>query len=155
MTARLVTCLGALVVVWAAGCGGGGTNPNAPAKLSGKVTYKSAAVTGGIVTVHPSEGAAVYAIPISPDGSFSGFDLPAGDVAITIETESVNKKNIQYGAGKGGDKGKSSSPIPESAPTGAAEVYVKIPAKYADKKTSGLTMKLERGQNTKNFELVD
>lgn len=154
MTARLVPCSGLLVALaLSIGCGSSG-NPNAPAKLSGKVAYKSAPVTAGTVTIHPTDGSA-YPVPISPDGTYSGFDLPAGDVVITIETETANKKKVTYGAGQGGDKGKTFSPVPEGANAVAAGAYVKIPAKYADKASSGLTLKLERGQNKKDFDLTD
>ena len=153
MMARFVSgfCL-LSVSVWIAGCGSS-VNPNAPAKLSGKVTYKSAAVTAGTVTVNLSDGSS-YPVPISPDGSYSGFDLPVGDAVITVETESANKKKVQYGVGQGGDKGKTFSPVPEGVQTNAG-TYMAIPTKYADKTKSGINIKLERGNNKKDLELVD
>lgn len=36
-----------------------------------------------------------------------------------------------------------------------AKMYVKIPSKYSDKRTSGLRVEVTRGVNEKNFELTD
>jgi hypothetical protein len=147
-TGRLLLVL-PLFLVLASGCT---RNPGAPASLSGKVTYKGTAVTGGTVTVHTKDGAG-YSIPIKPDGTYSGTDLPAGDMVLTVETESVNKdkKTPVYGGRAGGQ---SMSPVPEGVKAGGGG-YVKIPAKYADKAKSGLTVTLSKGKQTKDLELTD
>ena len=84
-----------------------------------------------------------------------------------IETESANQgKPQQYGGGRAGGGapknlpegmqggGGGMSPMPAGANT-AQGTYIKIPAKYADKDKSGLTVSLNKGQNQKDFELTD
>jgi hypothetical protein len=51
-------------------------------------------------------------------------------------------------------KGAGASPPPEGA-GGAASVYVKIPAKYADKATSGLKVTLNKGKTQFDIPLTD
>ena len=155
----------AAAVVGLAGCKK--ENPNAPAKLSGKVTYNGNLVTGGTVTFHPKEGAP-FQVAIGADGTYRAVDIPVGEAAVSIETESINPnaKRPEYkGGGRGGlygkmspapaggGKGPSKSPTRDGAEAGGE--YVKIPAKYADPAKSGLSVKLERGEQTKNFELTD
>jgi hypothetical protein len=139
-----------LVLGIIAGCNKG--NPNAPASVSGKVTYKDKTLTAGMVTFFTPEGTP-YNCPIKADGTYSGTDMPAGDLTVTVETESANtsKKVPQYG---GKDRAGGASPAPQDRNTEAGE-YVKIPKKYGDKKTSSLTANLTKGKNTKNFELTD
>jgi hypothetical protein len=170
------TRLGGAVALFAAflllGCKQ--TNPNAPARVSGKVTYNGSPVTGGSVTFHFKEGGPIT-MGISEDGSYSGTDIPAGDAVVTVETESINpdKKHTTYGAvgGVGSGpaamygkrspvrkapegKGEKESPAPEGATT-ANLVYVKIPKKYSDPATSGLTVTLKPGNQTHNIALTD
>lgn len=143
-------------------------NPNAPANVTGKVTYKGSPVKGGNLTFHPS-GGGVYSFTIRPDGTYSATDMPDGEMAVTINTESLNpaKKEKQrvYGEGKGGDgkplpvpspdfiKSKLQKPPPDQPVT--QPEYVKIPAKYADKTKSGLTVTLSSGNQRRNFNLTD
>jgi hypothetical protein len=144
-------------------------NPNAPARLSGKVTHNGNLVTGGTITFHPKEGAP-FQVGIGADGTYRAVDVPIGEAAVSIETESINpnaKKQEYRGSGMAGMYGKagggaagapkgkvnSKSPAPEGA--SMAGEYVKIPAKYADPAKSGLSVKLERGEQKKDFELTD
>jgi hypothetical protein len=160
---RLILIL-PLLVALAAGCGKG--NPNAPASISGKVTYKSKPVTGGMITFHTND-AGINQVPIMPDGTYSYEGLPVGELKVSIDTEALNpdrKKGQQYGGAQGKNM---MSPGPEgvgkapAGPPGMTEgtlqgEYVKIPPKYRDKATSGLTVTLSKGQNTnKDFELTD
>ena len=68
------------------------SNPNAPAKVTGKVTYNGSAVTGGSVSFHYKDGGKVSA-PIGSDGTYSAIDIPTGDAMVTVETESINPEN--------------------------------------------------------------
>lgn len=149
-------------------------NSNYPVKVSGKVSYNGNTVGGGTVTFYTADGAPIQA-PISPDGTYVFPSLPEGTFGVTIESESVNpsQKKETYGGvaggggmtgkyGKGGGgaqaapKGKKAenSPVPEGAQTGDP-TYVKIPAKYKDKATSGLSVTLKKGDQTHNFDLTD
>ncbi len=164
------------------GCSKG--NPNAPATVTGKVTYNGAPVTGGMVVFHPKEGG-MYTAAISPEGTYSVSDLPIGDATVTVDTESINPnaKMPEYkggnsgpggGVGKamysqmmGGTKGSKGapggqshkaekmSPMPEGANKAGGGTYVKIPEKYKDPEKSGLTTTLKRGSQTYDIELKD
>jgi hypothetical protein len=144
---RFLVLILPLSLVLVAGCG---SNKSAPAKVSGKITYQNAPVTGGTIVFHGADGG-IYSCGILADGTYEGTDLPAGDLKVTIETESINpnRKMPAYG-GKAGTQ----SPKPEGATTGGG-TYVKIPPKYADKDQSGLTVTLAKGKQTKDFTLTD
>jgi hypothetical protein len=132
-------------------------NPNAPSTVSGKVTYKGAPVPGGDITFTPEKQGPPYSRPLGPDGSFSLTDVPAGKYDVTIETESINPDHKQPAYRKPGGGaaagGPPIGPIPAGANVPTAK-YVKIPAKYANVKTSGLTATI--GDNKpKEFDLTD
>jgi len=148
MHSRIWACLVTpLALLLAVGCGP--NNPNAPASFSGKVIYKNAPVRGGTVTFHTQKGAA-YNGAIDAEGNYVAREIPTGEMTVTIETESINpNKKIPEYAGK-----KMLGPIPKDATKGAG-VYVPIPKKYADKKKSGLVVKAEPGENSKDFVLTD
>jgi hypothetical protein len=144
-----------LVLAVLVNCGCKPGNPNAPASVSGKVTYKNEPVTAGMVYFHTSEGA-VYTCIIKPDGTYAGSDMPAGELTVTVETEMANPdvKAPTYGGGGQGQAQPAGPPRPKEA-GGGSGAYVKIPAKYKDKKTSGLKETLSKGKNTKNIDLTD
>jgi len=149
-------------------------NPNAPAKVSGKVTYNGSPVTGGSVVFHYKEGGQ-FSAPIASDGTFVAADIPVGEAVVTVETESINPDNKKGdyasppGAGMmAGKYGKAAPPKPSSggpgrgakmspAPDGSGSntVYMKIPGKYSDKTKSGLSVTLKEGKQVNNFELTD
>ena len=140
-----------------AGCGAA-VNPNAPATVSGKVTYKGTLLTAGNLAFHT--GDSMYPASIGSDGAYLGRDFPIGEMTVTVETESLNPaaKAAQPYPGQS-QAGKDKTDImmrPRPAEVKAVEAgYVKIPAKYADKSKSGLTVKLTAGKQTKDFELTD
>jgi len=158
MTYWRLSLLAPLFFVLVLGCNKG--NPNAPASVKGKVKYKDNLVTAGTVTFHPSEGGAFFHCIIKPDGTYSQTDLTTGDMVVTIETDSANKdrKMPIYGGGRGkpgqGQPQQLQSPVPERAQQGGGE-YVTIPKKYAKKELSNLTRKVEKGENTFDFDLTD
>lgn len=147
---RFASVFGMLGLTVLLGCSGG--NPNAPANFSGKVTYKGQPVGGGTLKLEkdgPIEGSK-GSINLNPDGSFNGTDLPEGDYAVTIETDSAkNNPPANYRGKK-----MTSSPVPQSANVVKA-TYTEIPKKYSKKETSGLKATLKRGKNEQNFDLTD
>jgi len=145
--ARLVLLVPVFLVL-VSGCQKG--NPNALAKLSGKVTYKGAPVTGGNLMLTAKKGGAINSIIISPDGTYSLTDLPEGEMTVTIETESIKES----GAEEYGGKKMPTSPQPKGANIVKGK-YVKIPDKYNNINTSGLSVTLTAGDNTKDFDLTD
>jgi hypothetical protein len=126
-----------------------------PSRVSGKVTKNGSPVKGGTMAFHAKEGG-VYRTAIRPDGTYSITDLPAGQMDVTIETESVKpSKKATYGKAKA-----SKNPIiskgPEGqAPQGEPAEYVPIPLKYGAKATSGLNVTLSAGEQEHNFELTE
>lgn len=152
----LLLPVGLLLVL---GCG---EKKGTVARLSGTVKYKGTPVTAGMITfAAKGEGgdpSGSYPVPITSDGTYSASQLPAGELVVAIETESANPKNRrsfdQYGGGKGKEMMKR-SPAPEGVGSGPKGTYVKIPDKYKDPKTSGLTVTVTSGKNTKDFDLTD
>jgi hypothetical protein len=159
--------LSALVL---AGCQEG--NPNAPAKVTGRVTYNGSPVTGGSISFHYKDGAITTAA-IDGSGNYSAADIQPGEVAVTVETESINpeKPTTEYrGTSAGGmsskygksapggkmlPKGQGMSNSPAPGGTTSVLTYVKIPKKYADPTSSGLTYTIEKGTHSKDFALTD
>lgn len=166
---RTVTVCFAVLATALAGCQGSGDS-KFPAKVSGKVTYNGSPVTGGTITFHTADGSPIQAA-IGADGSYTIVNLPEGPVTVTVETESLNQKTPQYtgqgdqkgamygGRGGGGPaggapKGDTKSPMPSEAQS-SQPVYVKIPAKYAQTATSGLTTTLKKGDQKFDVPLTD
>jgi hypothetical protein len=157
------------VLLVSVGCQTG--NPEAPSRVQGKVTYNNAPVSGGFLFFHPADSAPV-SIPIFANGTYSA-ELKEGTYTVTVDTESLNPaKRQEYRGGGGGSAqmyggkaaaaapppgapkgGAQSSPGPESS--GPEATYVKIPPKYTDKATSGLSVTLKRGKNDYNITLSD
>lgn len=143
-------------------------NPNAAAEVSGKITYNGTPVTGGTIMFQPagagdkSPGGA-YPGTIMKDGSYRIAELPAGELIVTIETESLNpdkKSQGPYAPTKDKAVGRAApanSPIPGNAPKGPGEagVYVKIPEKYKSPSTTPEKRTLKNGKNEENFDLKD
>ena len=152
---RFLTLAAALALV----CGCGGSNPNIPATISGRVTYKGTPLPGGNM-LFTSQGGGAYPASIGTNGEYTGREFPVGDMTVTIETETLNPERKMAkpypGKGKGKDKVDmfSSAARPEAV-TQAASTYMKVPAKYADAAKSGLKVTLKAGKQTQDFELTD
>jgi hypothetical protein len=154
---RLVFPFLALALLTVAGCT---KNPNAPAQISGVVKYNGKPLPGGTIKFHDSEGKA-YSAPIQQDGKYELTDVPVGEMKVTVETESLNpaKKQETYGGQRAAKMGMSDyNPAGLPARPGAEEKkeqYVKIPGKYNDISSSGLSATLKKGKNSKDFDLTD
>jgi hypothetical protein len=153
-----------LLLLLASGC----SHSRTPSKVSGKVTYKGQPVPGGTVSFHRQgeDKSGVYTFVLSSEGTYTGTDLPAEEMLVTIETESVNPKQATstYGpAGQGGKGGMSADDmrkkmmergaVPKTAEKSGQ--YVEIPKKYGDKTSSPLKKTLTSGTNEFNFDLTD
>lgn len=164
----------ATLAVAVVGCGG-----PTPAKIKGKVTYKGEPLPGGSIIFFTSAGQ--YSTTIMNDGTYSAVDLPTGSATVVIETESLNpnagataleKMNTKdkqrskgealnaaarmKAEGRGGPGSGSGSGFDGPAnKEDLAKMYMKIPSKYVDKRTSGLQVDLARGEQKKDFELTD
>jgi hypothetical protein len=140
-------------------------NSTTPSSVSGKITYKGEIVPAGSITFHTPEGG-IFSYSLK-EGTYSGTDLPAVEMIVTIETESANPKGPpkqSYGAAQGRAgadpsdmraKMEEMGKIPASAAPANAGGYVKIPVKYASKDKSPLKVTLTKGKNVNDFDLTD
>ncbi len=140
------------------GCSG--SNAAVPAKVSGKITYKGNPVMGGKLSFVTVDGTGYDGI-ISPDGTYSCNDLPAGELIVCVNTEGL-KPSAAVEAAMNTDMGRKRMAVAQKPPPDKAgsapdnkSLYVKIPAKYANPKTSPLQVTLSRGRNVKDLELTD
>jgi hypothetical protein len=157
------------VLIISIGCNSG--NPDAPCRIEGKVTYNGNPVTGGLVYFHQSDGTK-FSLPIFANGTYSG-ELKEGTYTVTVDTESINPNRKEdpkarggpgamYG-GAGANKGAAAaneakykqqgSPAPKDA--GPQAAYMKIPAKYENPSSSGLSLTPKRGKNEYNITMSD
>jgi len=172
MTPVRIAAAGVLTLLVASvGCNSG--NPDAPCRIEGKVTYNGNPVTGGFVIFHQADGTNVP-LPIFANGTYTG-NLKEGTFTVTVDTESLNPNKKEdnrapggaagaYGPAAGGGnagggvyaskyKAQQGSPTPESA--GPKPEYVKIPPKYTNASSSGLSVTAKRGKNEYNIPLTD
>ena len=132
-------------------------NPQAPARITGTVTYKGSPVPAGTVVFH-TENMGLYASPLKADGTYEVHDVPKGAFVVTVETESVNPKKKAKDYGGKGDKGYQERIAAEgnsAANKAPPQTYVQIPSKYANAKTSGLSVTAEAGSQAHDFTLTD
>ena len=116
----LVVWLGATAVL-TTGCGPSQKKDANRTAVSGLVTLDDKPLPGGTVLFESTTGSLGKSVAIREAGKYLTDRAPIGPVRIAIETES-----LQYGRPK---------------------LYVKIPAKYADTATSGLTAEIKQGEN--------
>jgi hypothetical protein len=152
---RKVPLSGAAILLIAAVIGCSNRNPNAPATVSGRVTYKGNPVPAGILTFHLEGKGGSHNAHLRRDGSYDLTDIPAGNAVVTVNTEDYNpkKKKRDYDGKGAADYAKrmaTEKPMKEAPPE-----YVAIPNKYTDQKTSPLKMALEGGRQAKDFDLAD
>lgn len=152
----LPTCVAlalGLALLPLAGCSGGSKSVS----VSGKVMYKGAPVTGGTLTLHPTDGkGAGTTITIDPSGTFSMNEIPTGPKTVTIETESIKSTPTgNYAPPPGMKPPAGADPGKQHVDASNLPKYVPIPKKYANPTTSQLTWDIGKGKNDKTFELSD
>ncbi len=141
-------CIAVLMTV-AAGCG----EAKIPTgKLSGKVMYQDQPVTAGTVTFRNEQHGIVAAGDLTPTGEYhllfaGGPDIPANEYLVTV-TPPEAYVPVAADLLKDGPK------PPTSASTSNATAS-KIPAKYRNFTTSGLSKILDEGENTYDIVLQD
>jgi hypothetical protein len=152
--------VGGCLLLLAAGCGGKGT-------VTGKVTFEGKALPGGYVSFTPEGGGKGGSSSIDPkDGTYTVANLPTGTYKVSVNPLTVSNPMQQTG-GKGGmppgmmRPGMGPPPGTKTVPKGAAKEAnisgaipygpsgagkaVKIPDKYLNSDTSGLTLTVKRG----------
>jgi len=118
--------------------------------VAGKVSFKGAPVTGGSIQFYPKKGGGSYPGTIKSDGTFSFKGIPfSGEVIVTIETESIKNSPAELLKQQGGDPAAMQKMRDSMKGGGSAfAVYVPIPFKYANPKTSPLIETLKQGSET-------
>ena len=151
--AALVSLLSLFAFV---GCGGSG----AQGKLTGKVLYKGQPVTGGSVIFRPSSASEnTVTARIDANGNYTAT-VPAGVVKIAVDNrelqppEATAKKEPRPNLPKVGNVG-TATPDPRVNPQKPAGTYIKLPDKYHDVASSGLSYTVKSGAQTYNIELEE
>jgi hypothetical protein len=101
--------------------------------VEGVVTLKGQPLPGGTIQFHPAKGKPIVAQ--IKDGAYKAKDVPVGNLAITVETESLNPAKAKDGAKLD------------------AKNYVKIPEKYGNPETSGLRGEIKKGNQKLDVNL--
>ncbi|HEY7309148.1 MAG TPA: hypothetical protein VH643_07225 [Gemmataceae bacterium] len=139
----------ALLLGLLAGCGG---KSKKDLSLSGKVSYKGQPVTGGTLTLTPTDGGNTPPAntQIRGDGTYLIVPPALGELKVSIETESIRgrSRGTPYAFVPKGEK-------QPDIDTSKMPAYVQIPPKYAKAATSGLSITIQQGKNEKNFDLTD
>jgi len=147
---RWLLLVAAVMPLGLAGCSGASVGT-----VTGKVYTKDGKVVkGGYVTFLTADKQVSRLSSIGEDGSYTIDQIPAGDVKIGVETESVRQA-----------ASRPSNRPPKDAPAGAgntnqpanpadlAKRYVKINPKYADADQSGLTYTVKGGKQEHDIKL--
>lgn len=121
------------------GCGGG------KGSVSGKVMYNGTALPFGSVQFMTPGGA--FVSEIGSDGSYSLTGIPTGSATISVTCQ--DPKYADYMKQLSASSRDPKAPKPKGRP----EDYSKIPSKYSDFSTSGLTYEIKSGTQTHNIEL--
>lgn len=157
---RGLTALGLFALLLAAGCSSPGQG-----EVSGKVTYKSKPLPGGLVTFRPADGKHnAVTVELDTEGNYPAVTLPAGEVAVIIDNRDLAPQPDLSGPSLSGiplsaeakKVLKEAPPAPRAGGGGRKSPrYVLIPERYHAAETSGLKFKVERGAQKKDFELTD
>jgi hypothetical protein len=139
-----------------AGCGG---DPSKTNVLKGKVTIDGQPAYGVTVVLNYDDGK-THAIPVSPDASFRVQGVPLGKAVVTITSKFMDPEKMpaEMKAQFEALQNSSTANVPgdkQAAMQERLNIFkaVPIPERYADSKTSGLTLEIAGGMNEKDFEL--
>lgn len=146
---RLLLVIPLCAVILAVGCN---KDKRASASIKGKVMYKDAPVTGGMMTLYSSDQGA-YPVPIKEDGTFEQTGLPPGEMTVCVETETLNPNKAKGGLAAKYNKAGNSTPESQKENAKTPGTYVKIPRKYAGATESPEKITLKPGENIKDIIL--
>ena len=136
---------GAALLAAGAGCGSG------TATVSGVVTFQGKPLPGGQVSLVPPKGPPALIGFIKEDGSYSIVNVPVGEVKIMVTTQPPLPELPSFIKVPGRTNDPNSTA--KSAPYKPLGEYVKIPDRYRLAETSGLTLKVKRGENRYDIPL--
>lgn len=144
MLARRLTAV-LLVGLFILGCSRSGLGPEG--EVSGKVTYKSKPLPGGVVIFMSPKGHTFSGI-IDPEGNYK-LNALAGETRIAVDNRILEKRKAPPLARLRPPPGMNSGP-PSPTVTGT---YVPLPKHYANVDTSSLKYTVKPGSQTHNIEL--
>jgi hypothetical protein len=122
------------------------------ADIHGTVSHQGKLLKGGNITFIHQDGKSSLSFAINEDGTYKAMKVPAGEVKICVETESLNP-------GKVSKKTKYSPPPGQTAPEGfgsndsSAKRYMKIPDSYSKPDSTDLKLTVGSGTMEHNVEL--
>jgi hypothetical protein len=128
------------VLIAAGGCGHGDRSN----RVTGKVRLDGTALRSGTVTFFCRDGTQLSA-PISPEGEYRIPNVSEGEASVAVFQDTPNPFDVGHtprpaGAGQPGVRD------PRAGATG-------LPERYTDPKRSGLSFRVEKGDNTFNIDL--
>lgn len=160
---RATRATGSLVLIslicWTGGCG---PDYKARAVVKGRVTFNKRPLTVGTVMFVNQDGVSASA-SIDPQGNYEMRDAPIGECRVTVTVPSLpmdpSVKARLTGKGSGPKmpemkipEGVTDAPPLPSSPAVPKDV-VRIDEKYSKPETSGLTFKVEKGEQVFNIDL--
>lgn len=146
-----------LLPALAAGCSSRG-------QVSGQVLYKGKPVPGGSVIFRPADARANTVTASLDENGHYEATLPAGEVQIAVDNQELEPQTgerpprmplppgIKLPPGVKPAAPAAPAPSPE-APDKPAGKYVRIPSKYYNVDTSGLTYTVKAGSQTYDIQL--
>ncbi len=138
-----ILCLVPLLL--AAGCG------RSTASVSGTVTLNGAPLQGGGTVTFQGQDRGASGV-INPDGTFTIPNAPVGEVQVAVVAD--------RGTAAGVTEAPPPDPAQMQAPRTLAPTLLRppafgnVPMKYSDPSTSGLTCKVEKGEQTIDLTLT-
>ncbi len=123
-----------LLLLISLGCSGGSTVETG--RVAGRITLEGQPVTEGMVYLTAPERGIGASAPLGEDGRYAIPDpVEVGDYVVSI------------GIAPGPD------PRPEDGPPQASAPPIDIPQKYRSERTTDLTVTVQKGSNTADFDL--
>jgi hypothetical protein len=139
----------------------GCSRSSSQASVKGIITCKGEPVPAGEVYFVFEQGGR-YGAALRSDGSYQFIDVPTGAVKVLVLARTLNSrqqgpprapKGKQYDGEMRKRLREYDGPAGKGEPPGGKSI--EIPKKYASEKTSPLTFTVERGSQTRNFDLTD
>lgn len=152
----LMHCAGVLGLAVFVGCSGGGTFPTG--EVSGTIKYKGEPISLGKITFISTDGTGHFGTGIINDGSYTAR-APVGLCKIELQIQSdENKyaippqqmKMIKAKMKAMKEQGKN---VPDEPPQATKRMTHDLPDKYKFADKSGLEFKVEKGKQTKEWDL--
>lgn len=158
-----------LCVCFVSIAGGCRKTGSSTATLSGKVLFKGEPLPSGLVTFHPKGEGGPISTGITEDGSYRVAIPFSGEASVTVVTAAPGTPDKGIGKNPGADPAqfekaqkemleKMKNMPPEMQkfyknPGGGAGKYVEIPKKYADPKSTPLTVTISGGSQVEDIKL--